>query len=459
MLHLRHGRGARGLARSADEAADALEEKGQLIRHRLVPSIIEARRRAPHGPPVLSSASSGPTAARLHAVVVLVVLVGVLGLPGIARGAGGTLAARLDRALRTSGAAPARSGAVVVDLATGEPVYARNGDLPLAPASNEKLPVTVTALLELGAGFRYTTQVLGRGSLVDGVWRGDIVLRGSGDPTLHRWDLAALAKRVRAAGIRRLDGRVLADDSLFDAERGAHGWKGGFLYAECPPLAALTVERSETPEPALAAAKAFVRALDRAGVRADGTTGTTVARAGTTLLAEVSSEPLWRIIRRMNHESDNFLAEMLLKEIGVHAIGRGTTAAGAAVVRRDVASLGISVSGLKLLDGSGLAYGDRLTASALVSLLASVWNTPNLRRPVVASLAVAGVSGTLDDRLLEPPARGTVVGKTGTTRIASSLSGFIGERYAFAILMNGTPLQAGPARASQDRFVELLAAQ
>jgi serine-type D-Ala-D-Ala carboxypeptidase/endopeptidase (penicillin-binding protein 4) len=460
MLNLRHGGGEGGLTRSADEAADAIEEKGQVIRHRVVLSIIDARRSEPHGPQVLSSASLVPTTGRLRAVVVLLaLLVGILVLPALARAAGGTLATRLERALSTSGAAPARIGAVVVDLATGEPVYVRNGDVPLAPASNEKLPVTVTALLELGAGFRYTTEVLGRGSLVGGVWRGDIVLRGSGDPTLHTSDLAALAQRVREAGIRRLNGRVLADDSLFDAERGAHGWKAGFLYGECPPLAALTVERAETSEPALAAAEAFERALERTGVRVDGTTGTTVAGADTTPLAEVSSEPLWRIIRRMNHESDNFLAEMLLKEIGVRATGRGTTASGAAVVRRDLASLGVAVGHLRLLDGSGLAYGDRLTPSALVSLLVSVWNTPRLRRPVVASLAVAGVSGTLDDRLRQPPARGTVVGKTGTTRIASSLSGFVGERYAFAILMNGNPLQAWSARASQDRFVELLAAQ
>jgi D-alanyl-D-alanine carboxypeptidase/D-alanyl-D-alanine-endopeptidase (penicillin-binding protein 4) len=392
-------------------------------------------------------------------VLLFALLIGACGPCGLARAAGGTLAARLDRALTASGVDPSRTGALVVDLASGEPVYARNADTALAPASNEKLTVTVTALLELGAEFRFTTQVVGRGSLVDGVWRGNLVLRGSGDPTLRPSDLAELAKRVRRAGIRSVTGHVLGDESLFDAVRAPHGWKAEFLYNECPPLSALTVDRAETGEPALAAARAFEAALARAGVHATRAAGVGLADPRATPLAEVRSEPLWRIIRRMNRQSDNFLAEMLLKEIGVTAIGRGTTRAGAAVVRRDLAALGVSLTGLRLLDGSGLAYGDRLTASALASLLVTAWNTARLRRPFVASLAVAGTNGTLDDRLREPPARGTVVAKTGTTRIASSLSGFIGDRYAFAIIMNGDPVQPWAARAGQDRFVELLATQ
>jgi serine-type D-Ala-D-Ala carboxypeptidase/endopeptidase (penicillin-binding protein 4) len=317
----------------------------------------------------------------------------------------------------------------------------------------------VTALLEPGAGFRYTTEVLGRGSLVNGVWHGNLVLRGSGDPTLQPSDLTELAKRVRRGGVRSVMGRVLGDESLYDAVRAPHGWKAQFLYNECPPLSALTVDRAEAGEPALAAAWAFEAALARAGVHATRAAGVGVTGPAATPLAEVRSEPLWRIIRRMNRQSDNFLAEMLLKEIGARAVGRGTTRAGAAVVRRDLAALGVSLTGLRLLDGSGLAYGDRLTASALASLLVRVWNTPRVRRPFVASLAVAGTNGTLDDRLRERPARGTVVAKTGTTRIASSLSGFVGDRYAFAILMNGDPVQPWAARAGQDRFVALLAAQ
>jgi D-alanyl-D-alanine carboxypeptidase/D-alanyl-D-alanine-endopeptidase (penicillin-binding protein 4) len=150
---------------------------------------------------------------------------------------------------------------------------------------------------------------------------------------------------------------------------------------------------------------------------------------------------------------------MLLKTLGSHVAGRGTTRAGAAVVRRELALLGVPLDGVRILDGSGLSYDDRLTARALAKLLVAVWNDPVLRRPFVGSLAVAGVNGTLEDRLERSPARWRVRAKTGTTSISSTLAGYVGQRYAFAILMNGHPVPTESARASQDRFVELLAAQ
>ena len=80
-----------------------------------------------------------------------------------------------------------------------------------------------------------------------------------------------------------------------------------------------------------------------------------------------------------------------------------------------------------------------------------------LRDAVIASLAVAGVDGTLEDRLQRKPARGQVLAKTGTTSAASALSGFVRDRYVFAILQNGRPISAYWARLAQDRFALALA--
>ena len=80
-------------------------------------------------------------------------------------------------------------------------------------------------------------------------------------------------------------------------------------------------------------------------------------------------------------------------------------------------------------------------------------------RPLVRdSLAVAGVSGTLEHRLQVRPALGLVRAKTGTTSIASALSGYVGARYAFVVVQNGSPINSWVARAAQDRFVQALAA-
>ena len=88
---------------------------------------------------------------------------------------------------------PARTAALAVDLRTGAVVYSRNESLALVPASNQKLPVTYAALSELGPGYRFHTEVVGRGTLVGDVWHGDLWLRGYGDPTLGPADLTALA--------------------------------------------------------------------------------------------------------------------------------------------------------------------------------------------------------------------------------------------------------------------------
>jgi serine-type D-Ala-D-Ala carboxypeptidase/endopeptidase (penicillin-binding protein 4) len=130
-----------------------------------------------------------------------------------------SLQSALERALRVPHVSLASTGAVVVDLTTGETIYSRNASLSLLPASNEKLAVTYAALTALGPGFRIETDVLGEGQQVGTTWRGDLVLKGYGDPTLSSADLVDLAQQVRAAGIARITGRVLGDESWFDSRR------------------------------------------------------------------------------------------------------------------------------------------------------------------------------------------------------------------------------------------------
>jgi serine-type D-Ala-D-Ala carboxypeptidase/endopeptidase (penicillin-binding protein 4) len=371
---------------------------------------------------------------------------------------------RLARALHVPHVSQAKSAAIALDLATGAVVYTQNGSRSLAPASNEKLPVTFAALTTLGPQYRYETDVLGDGSQDGTVWQGSLVLRGGGDPTLSSADLRMLALQVRAGGIRRVVGPVVGDESWYDKRRTVAGWRPGFYLNESPPLSALVVDRDRvggylSNSPALAAATAFRAALRRAGVAVTEATRVGEAPTYSVPLASVESAPLASIIRFMDRESDNFTAELLLKELGAMELGRGTSAAGAAVVSRELAEAGVPLEGVRIVDGSGLSLLDRLTANALTALLRIAWTNPELRQTLRASLPVAGVSGTLEDRMRRGPARGNVVAKTGTTREASALSGFVRDRYAFAVLQNGHPLSYWWARVAQDRFAQVLAAQ
>ena len=374
-----------------------------------------------------------------------------------------TLRLRLERALKVPNVDPARTAALAVDLRTGAVVYARNESLALVPASNQKLPVAYAALSLLGPGYRFHTEVAGSGTLVGDVWHGDLWLRGFGDPTLELEDLARLAVEVASWGIRRVDGGVVADESWFDARRVGPGWKATFLVGESPPLSALVVDRGRyrgktSANPALAAASLFRQALEAEGVRVAARSRSGVLPTAGLPLARDLSEPLAEIVRFMGRESDNFTAEVLVKQLGALYADAGTTAAGVRIVRAALADAGVPLAGVRLADGSGLSRLDRLTASAVVALLEAGLASADVRDAFLQSLAVAGVDGTLEDRLESRPARGRVIAKTGTTSIASSLSGFVRDRYVFAILQNGRPISSYWARIAQDRFAMALAA-
>jgi D-alanyl-D-alanine carboxypeptidase/D-alanyl-D-alanine-endopeptidase (penicillin-binding protein 4) len=374
-----------------------------------------------------------------------------------------TLEPRLDRALAVPHVSLAASAAFAIDLDTGEAVYSRNASLPLLPASNEKLAVTYAALTALGPSFQIETDVLGSGQQVGTTWQGDLIVKGYGDPTLSSGDLSLLAQQIHAAGIARVTGRIVADESWFDARRTAPGWKAAFYIEESPPLSALIVDRGvvgrfTSHDPALAAGQLFRTALVHAGVRVAGTTVHGVADDSAVPLASIDSPPLATIVRWMDRVSDNFDAEMLLKELGAVQADNGTTAAGVGVVAGLLAQAGVPMAGVRMVDGSGLSLLDRFTASALVSLLTVMWNDPGVRPEVLASLPVAGRSGTLVDRMRGTAAAGIVLAKTGTTDNASALSGFVGDRYVFSILQNGWPISWSWARLAQDRFAAVLAA-
>lgn len=395
----------------------------------------------------------------LAALTLLALAVGVVSAAPTHAG-GADLQARLSRALAAPGISLRRTGALAVDLDTGETVYARNAGAPLLPASTEKLAVTLAALRLLGPAYRFHTEVVGAGALDAGTWHGDLYLVGHGDPTLSLADVGALARRLRAWGIERVDGRVLGDETYFDRRRGVPGWKPSFLGIESRPLSALSVlgavERGANGS-AGAAAEALEKALERRGVAVSGPPGARRAPSGALPITRDVSLPLTAVLRHMNHESDNFYAETILKDLGAEVDGSGSTAAGGRVVTQALVDAGVPTSGLRVVDGSGLSLDDRQTANALVAILRAGASDRAVRGAFVGSLSVAGVSGTLEDRLGTPPTRGRVVAKTGTTNAACALAGYIDSRYVFAILQNGSPVPYWYARAAQDRFVTVLA--
>ncbi|MFC5830237.1 D-alanyl-D-alanine carboxypeptidase/D-alanyl-D-alanine-endopeptidase [Nonomuraea insulae] len=147
----------------------------------------------------------------------------------------------LNQILSDSRLTIARAGVVVKSAQTGEQLYATDAGKLLIPASNTKLFTSAAAADTLGLGYRFPTTVLNTGRKAGSVLAGDLVLRGTGDPTMLAEDYDALAAKVAAAGVKVVTGKLVADDTWFDAQRLGNDWAWddeSAYYAA--PISALT---------------------------------------------------------------------------------------------------------------------------------------------------------------------------------------------------------------------------
>ena len=366
------------------------------------------------------------------------------------------------------------SGAYVYNATQGKAVFRWRHTRSRVLASNTKLFTTSTALARYGVAGTLGTEVRGDGQIdPTGTWNGDLYLIGGGDPTFgsrrftHRAygggaTIEQLAMLLGEAGIQRVSGRVYGDESHFDALRG--GPDSGYgTSIWVGPLSALDVNRGlasesgsafQTDPPKFAAAK-LATALRKRGFRVSGSARARRAPAGLQVLASVDSPPMARLIRLTNKPSDNFFAEMLLKDVAYQATGRGTTRRGARLAAHFAAEVG---SRARLVDGSGLSRGDRSSPYRVVRLLLALQRRPEFDA-FYGSLSIAGRDGTLAPRMRRGAARGRCRGKTGTLSDVSALSGYCtarsGDVYAFSFLMNG--VSVGAARRLQDQMANAIA--
>jgi D-alanyl-D-alanine carboxypeptidase/D-alanyl-D-alanine-endopeptidase (penicillin-binding protein 4) len=371
--------------------------------------------------------------------------------------------AATKRALARAWSGAGAAGAYVVDLDANRVLFSSAPRTRRIPASVNKLFTTATALTRFGPGATLETDVLADAAPDEtGVVDGDVYLRGGGDPTFGRAQARSLARQLAGGGLEEVSGRVIGDESAWDTLRGGpesnygqSDWSG--------PLSALAYDEGLTgrrspqyqSRPARFAARAFTRALRRAGVRVrhaarDGTT----AQDATPLLSWISPD-IGDIVARTNTPSDNYMAEELLKGLGARFGLAGSTAAGATVVRATVEDFGARP---RLVDGSGLSRSDRTSPRDVVRLLTAMYRS-DLVNVFENSLPVAGRTGTLSDRMRSSAASGRCRAKTGTLSDVSALAGICdttrGRHVAFAFLMNRTSVPWAHVR--QDRMTGILA--
>jgi D-alanyl-D-alanine carboxypeptidase/D-alanyl-D-alanine-endopeptidase (penicillin-binding protein 4) len=455
--------------------------------------------------------------------------------------------------------AASRIAVKIASLDTGRVIYEQDSRKWMQPASNMKLYTVAAALDRLTPDYRFVTSVYARARPdASGRVTGDLVVYGRGDPSFAvRFNpegdtdyfraVDELAASVHAAGVRRVEGDIVGDESYFKGGALPTGWEWDDLQwyygAEVSaltvndnavdlsvkpgasvgsparitvgpslplvtvidhttttergtqrelsvtrPLGQNTIEiRGRVPvddrgftaslavsRPAMVFTSMLRSALERRGVVFTGQTRTVDAQAradGQPLqvssLVEIAarkSPPLSVIAAQVQKPSQNLYAELLLRTLGK----MNTTAdpklssedAGVQAVRNFLTQAGIDPAGLVMLDGSGLSRADLVTADTTLQLLTYM----SRHRFSVAfrdALPVAGVDGTLRNRMKGTPAQGNVRAKTGTLGTATSLSGYVlsaaGERLAFSLMVNNPPRDANPRTNFTDAVAVLLA--
>jgi serine-type D-Ala-D-Ala carboxypeptidase/endopeptidase (penicillin-binding protein 4) len=350
-------------------------------------------------------------------------------------------------------------GSCVAVDGPGGPVARIRPDRALAGASTQKLLVAAAALGVLGTSHRFETRAVTDASLHDGTLDGDLTIVGGGDPMLStssvpstaaapNTPLSGLADAIVRAGVRRIDGALLADDSRYDRARAVADWKPNYVTeGDVGALGALIVNGGRgdngiaAADPALDTVQQLASLLSARGVEISGGVSDPgrATNVGGREVARVASPPLDQIVEQMLTVSNDETAELLTRELGVARAGRGTTAAGTREIVAELTRLGVPMEGVVLHDGSGLAPDNRITCASLLGVVA-LGAQPRFSA-VVDGLPIAGRTGTLAGRFGGTTLVGRLRAKTGHIDGVVGLAGVVGahprraERFAF--LANG----------------------
>jgi D-alanyl-D-alanine carboxypeptidase/D-alanyl-D-alanine-endopeptidase (penicillin-binding protein 4) len=447
-------------------------------------------------------------------------------------------------------------GVKIISLDTGVTVFEHNPLKLFSPASNSKLYTVALAFDRLGADYRIKTSLYAKAKPNRaGTLKGDLIIYGRGDPTINARlnggnifeALDPLVHALTNAGVKRITGDLVGDESYFRGPPFGSGWvwddlehahgaeisalaindntlqalvkPGPRIGAPCqlnllPATAWLTFSnRTETVErgaartiqcyhplgqnviyaagqvpvddagstnevtvhnPAGLFASFFKDALARRGIKVSGKVRTTnwfdrqvqpINCDSLVELGSVQSPPLRDIAREVQKPSQNLYADLLLAHVGEKCratdspADETSEALGIGELNKFLAEAGIKRGEVIFEEGSGLSRDNLNTPSATATLLRFM-SRHKYAQAYIDALPIAGVDGTLCNRMKGTPAAGNVRAKTGNLRWANCISGYVttaaGERLAFSLMINRY-YELRPVRGDLDTAVVLLA--
>ncbi len=423
---------------------------------------------------------------------------------------------KISQTIDSSEFANARWGIIAVSLKDGRIVAANDAQKVFNPASIQKTLTSMVALDKLGGTFRWKTQISAEQNIENGTLNGDLILYGQGSPDFDDEALQSLVNQLQTKGLKRVKGKIIGDESYFKGDKIGDGWTWNELqWYYGAEASALTFNENQTnlslqngkpkvsddfvtakgevksvqdieavgvkrelgenevyvwgnansldarisvSNSALWAALKLKEKLEKAGIAVEGEAVKSdwkdnVNREKFVELAKVESKTLAEIVRKMNKDSVNLFAELILrtlgKKFGTEAPDenpkfqklRGDDSAGASVIVKWLKDNKLADDETQIHDGSGLSRLDFISPETFGRALVFA-NQAKFGEMFKSSLPIAGVDGTLRGRL-----RGEkVAAKTGSMTYVNSIAGYAnsskGESYAFAVIVNNETRKA-----------------
>jgi D-alanyl-D-alanine carboxypeptidase/D-alanyl-D-alanine-endopeptidase (penicillin-binding protein 4) len=209
---------------------------------------------------------------------------------------------------------------------------------------------------------------------------------------------------------------------------------------------------------------AFVAALKEAmaerGITVEGQPSPESQNPRVDSLFTLLSVPLKEIMPAIMKPSQNQIAEVFLRALGLERAGVGTADSGRRVIERQFAEWEIPSDGFIVRDGSGLSRSDLISPESIVGILDAMRRSPNFQ-VFYESLPIAGVDGTIRTRMRDTPAQGNLRAKTGTLSMVRSLSGYVrtadGRLLEFSLLCNNWTTPQAAVDKVQDTIGAALA--
>ena len=357
--------------------------------------------------------------------------------------------ARLDAILLSRQFQTTQIGLQVYDLTADSVIYQYNERQQMRPASTMKMINAVTTLDKLGGNYQFRTRLYYTGKVDSCVLRGNLYCKGGMDPAFNIDDLNAFVESVKRLGVDTIRGNICADLSMKDGDRWGEGW---CWDDDNPSLSPLLVGKKDR------FMSRFLQELRNARIVFIGDTLRSTTPTGAREIC-TRAHTIDQILDRMMKNSDNLYAESMFYQLAASAGGKATAKTGRAMVNRLIQKMGMNPGNYYIADGSGLSLYNYVSAELEVAFLRYAYRNTNIYNHLLPSMPIAGVDGTLDNRMRTGFAHGNVKAKTGTVTGVSALAGYLtaanGHRLCFSIINQGQR-KAKTIRPYQDRICEAL---